>query len=120
MLDTGEQVAKDWINGKTKPRCYEFAALCAQLVETHRRKDADYSGDQPEYANMKKSSELGIPPSMGCLLRMQDKFERVLNLTKKPPEVANESLEDTLIDLAAYSLICVILRRGERTSASQV
>lgn len=50
----------------------------------------------------------------GVLVRTSDKLERLKNLLKldHPLEPENEAIEDTWMDLAGYSLIALMLRRG--------
>jgi hypothetical protein len=50
----------------------------------------------------------------GVLVRITDKYSRIVQLTNKPlngkeAEVKEESIKDTLVDLANYSVIAVIL-----------
>ena len=55
---------------------------------------------------------MGIPAWKGCLVRLSDKFSRLCSFAKKEQyEVKDESIEDTLKDLAVYALIAVILYR---------
>jgi hypothetical protein len=54
-------------------------------------------------------------PMNGLLVRMHDKQARLANLLlerKADPQV-DESIEDTLIDLANYALIGVLVARGQ-------
>ena len=91
----------------------EFYQLLDRMAETHSRKNMDYSGQDP-LANLKMSESMGIPAWTGCLVRMSDKFSRLCSFAKKEKyEVRDESVEDTLIDLAVYSLLCVILYREQ-------
>ncbi len=46
------------------------------------------------------------------LVRMNDKMQRLINLTSKESDPNNESIEDSLKDLANYSLIGLMLLRG--------
>jgi len=51
------------------------------------------------------------------LVRIPDKYSRIVQLTNKAlngkeAEVKEESIKDTLVDLANYSVICVILFEG--------
>jgi len=49
------------------------------------------------------------------LIRLSDKWSRLVNLAGgKEAQVKEETLEDTLIDLANYSLLCIILLRESR------
>lgn len=51
----------------------------------------------------------GILAWKGCLIRMNDKWARIVRLANKmEPAVNGESILDTLKDLAGYSLLCII------------
>ena len=49
---------------------------------------------------------------VGVLVRMNDKFERLKNLVRTGRKPSNETLEDTLIDVANYALISLAVHRG--------
>ena len=88
----------------------DFYKLLDELKEIHSNKNYDYSGEGDPFRNLKLSEMMGIPAWKGCLVRMSDKFSRLCSFAKKEEyKVKNESIEDTLKDLAIYSLICVIL-----------
>lgn len=52
--------------------------------------------------------ELG---EQGIAYRIHDKTVRLLNLTKTKKQPENETIEDTYLDLAGYSIIGIMLRR---------
>jgi hypothetical protein len=91
-----------------------YLALLDEMRSLHERKSAGYSGaENPDpWANFRKSVEFGIEPDMGALIRLSDKFSRLGALVRNPAnEQVNESIEDTAMDLAAYALIFICLRR---------
>ena len=50
----------------------------------------------------------------GLLVRMHDKMARLENLTSKSQANPNyESIEDTLMDLANYAIIGLMVQRGQ-------
>jgi hypothetical protein len=49
---------------------------------------------------------------VGVLVRMNDKFERLKNLTKTGKRPTNETIEDSLIDVANYAMIALAVHRG--------
>ena len=74
-----------------------------------RNKNADYSKTADAFANFRLVEKLGITDTAsGVLVRMCDKFSRIANLLKQSGKVADESIQDTLIDLANYSLILAV------------
>jgi hypothetical protein len=92
-----------------------FHALLKQMAELHDAKNADYAGeaatDDP-FANFRLCEGMGISALQGCIVRMGDKFARIQSLMKKGDanrKVKDESLRDTLLDNAVYSMIAVCL-----------
>ena len=86
-----------------------------ELIELHKAKDADYGGDVP-LSNFRRCEQFGIPAWKGCLVRMSDKWSRLLSLVAKDGKssVTDENIEDTLKDLAVYSVIVLaLLRHGD-------
>lgn len=76
--------------------------LCEKLNQTYEKKNQDY-GD----SFGKSFSKRGITAAM---VRMEDKWNRLDNLTLHPENirVKDESIEDTLLDLANYCLMTYI------------
>ncbi len=98
----------------TKAGHPEFYKLLERMAEIHSIKNRDYNPSDDPLANFKICESMGIPAWKGCLVRMGDKFSRLCSFAKKEKyEVRDESVEDTLIDLAVYSLLCVILYREQ-------
>ena len=91
----------------------KYLALLDEMRELHIRKSAGYAGDSPDrWANFRVSEMFGVTAFMGVLVRMSDKFIRISNLVKNPNnEQVGESIIDTLMDLASYSLIAVCILR---------
>ena len=78
-----------------------FEELTKQMLETYVKKNHDY-GDSFN----KSCDELGV---VAAVVRMNDKMERIKTLHNHA-EIAkvNEKLEDTLMDLANYSVMTVM------------
>ena len=65
------------------------------------------------FANVRASEAFGIPGWVGAALRGNDKMKRIQAFALKGA-LANESLEDSLRDLAVYVIIAlVLLEEGE-------
>lgn len=89
-----------------------YMKLLDEMRELHIKKNAGYSGkDNPDpWANFRMAEQFGVSAFQGCLVRMSDKYIRITNLVKDPSnDMVNESVKDTLFDLAAYSLISICL-----------
>ena len=97
-----------------------FYALTKKMDKIHRAKNADYAGDNP-YSNFMQCKALGIDAFTGVLVRIGDKYSRIVNLAKKgcEGEVKDESIMDTLIDLANYSLIAILVKQYEENLAKK-
>lgn len=89
----------------------EFYRLLDELAALHAAKNADYSGDNP-LRNLRLCEQIGVDAWRGVLVRMSDKWSRVVTLANHPTsQVKDESLDDSLKDLAVYALLAIILRR---------
>lgn len=80
----------------------KFKEIVGGMLDLYQRKQADY-GDSAA----KTFDKWGL---VSFLVRMEDKMNRVINLTQKQGEakVADEKIEDTLLDLANYSIMALI------------
>lgn len=75
-----------------------------EVGETLIRKNRDYGR-----GNIDKFGEYGV------VVRLSDKIERLINLYDKADRArtpANESLDDTWIDVIGYGVIAKMLRAG--------
>lgn len=97
----------------------DFDALLRRMGEIHDAKRKDYANDDNPLGNFEAARMLGISPVTGILVRMTDKFTRACNLARPAAtqHVRDESIEDTLIDLANYALLAVLSRRRETKEA---
>lgn len=92
-----------------------FIALLREIEALHDSKSHDYAGVDP-LANLRMCESMGIPAWKGVIVRLTDKWSRLQQLASgKAPK--HESMRDTLIDNAVYSLLCVTLL-DEAASAS--
>jgi len=92
-----------------------FYALLAEMAELHDRKNHDYAGGVDPLANFKASARMGIDPALAVLIRMMDKWSRLEAFVRQGNfAVKDESVEDTLMDNAVYSLIDIVLRREQK------
>ena len=77
-----------------------FDDVLSVLKGIYDRKNADYGNSFD-----KSLDEFGLVASV---VRMSDKMERIKSLANKEAEVKDESIEDTLIDLANYAIMTVL------------
>lgn len=91
---------------KGHPRFYELLKKMAML---HSDKNSDYATDEEPLSNLRRCERINIPAWKGVVVRLEDKWDRIERLVLKPPNVKSESIKDTLMDNAVYSLLCIIL-----------
>lgn len=80
--------------------------ICGELTALYERKNHDY-GDS--FARTYR--EFGL--TMTCI-RLDDKLQRLKTLTKGAAQVVDETIDDTLADLANYAIMTLIERRLEQ------
>lgn len=76
-----------------------FEEIAKDIVELHERKNQDYGNSFD-----KTLDEFGL---VAGLIRMNDKMNRIKSIYNKETRVSDESLEDSLADLAAYSIMTI-------------
>ena len=94
-----------------------FETTTTRMVETMKKKNADYSGAVPDpFSNFVQVETLGIATAeQGFLTRMTDKLCRVASFAKNGElQVKDESVSDTLLDLANYSLLMMAYLESKR------
>ena len=79
----------------------DFDGICRDLMALHARKNKDYGNAAHE-----SYKEFGL---ISYVIRLNDKMKRLKSLTKPgvEQEVKSESIEDTLMDLAAYAIMAI-------------
>ena len=85
-----------------------FKETTENMYALHKKKNSDYAGSKDPYKNFRQCESLDIcSVEQGILVRMSDKMSRISTLIgeNKEAEVTDEKLEDTLLDLANYSVI---------------
>ena len=92
------------------PKSAEFCAVLDAMRAMHLAKSSDYGTADDPLANLRASDEFGIEPWHATLVRMNDKITRLKTFAKKR-SLRNEGFEDTLIDLACYSILVLMLYR---------
>ena len=77
-----------------------FKQIVDELTTIYEAKNADYGNSFD-----KTCDEFGI---VAALVRMNDKLNRLIQLSKTDAKVKDESVEDTLKDLANYAILTLI------------
>lgn len=94
-----------------------FYELLLEIAELHARKNHDYAKDKDPLSNLRMCEQFDLPAFKGVLVRLSDKWSRITELSKKEAMVANESITDTLMDMAVYSLLAIILLEEDAKSS---
>jgi hypothetical protein len=98
------------------PNSARFHEVLRALGELHDRKQADYGrGDDP-FANVRASSEWGVPAWVGAMIRATDKVRRLQTFAQHGT-LENESALDSFDDLAVYAVIGRVLLEEETQAA---
>ena len=84
--------------------------MCQKMIEITERKNKDYTGGSGDaFSNFRQIGGMVNIPSVvevGFLTRMSDKMSRIGSfITNGTLEVKDESVVDTLLDLANYSIL---------------
>lgn len=92
-----------------------FERKLNEIKKLHEAKRSDYTGGQHPLFNYIKSARLaGITPEQGMFARMCEKIIRLSVLLPQgsDPAVSNESIDDTLRDIAIISILMQLYREG--------
>jgi len=96
---------------KYRPGTDAFIAVLEELRSLHLRKTMDYGVDEDALANIRNSADvINVPAYAGCVLRMADKMQRLRSFFRRG-EVEFDGVEDTLLDIAAYAAIALVVYR---------
>jgi len=91
--------------------CNSFEAICEEMLELFKKKQADYGPTNIGMGKSKIKTDKDVQLSlMGLGTRLNDKTSRFLNLTMQDRKPKNESIDDTLIDIANYAVMALIVR----------
>lgn len=88
----------------------EFLRALGELEELHRSKAVGYGTNDDPLANCRASEAFGVPAWVGTMVRANDKMHRIQRAAGGVT-LTHEGVDDSLIDLAAYALIGLVLHR---------
>lgn len=89
----------------------DFESVLIDMVKMNRKKRADYASEDDVIQNFRRNADMAwgeFNIFMDCYTMVTRKILRVQNLMQKGMKPKNESLEDTLIDLAVYSVLLIL------------
>ena len=89
----------------TKP----FSEVLAEMQSMHDEKSKGYGSADDPYANVKASAELGVPPWVGALLRLNDHLTRIKQHLTRGTLSLDDIRKNDLIDIPTYGAIALAL-----------
>lgn len=97
-LVAGDQLAKDWLS------------IALDVLALFKRKQHDYGP--------RNIADLG---GMGVFVRMYDKMQRLRRLAweGRDAQVLDETVDKTIVDMADYAIIWLLLRKGKWTGSEE-
>jgi len=82
------------------PKAEHFQAITTGMADLFRRKNGDYGNS---FTNLYQ--EYGM---LSSIIRLEDKLSRIKSLQKNDCQVNDESVRDSLIDMANYAIMTVM------------
>jgi hypothetical protein len=90
----------------------QFIDITTNMAKTYAAKNHDYGNSFEQSCN-----KFGI---IAAIVRMGDKMNRLESLAVKKAEVKDESIKDTLLDLASYSIMTVMWLDNKNKSGEKM
>lgn len=81
----------------TNTNVKKFNEIVCKMADTYEKKNADYGDSFGQTCD-----EFGI---IAAIIRMNDKMNRIKQLSKKKALVTDEGIKDTILDLANYAVM---------------
>lgn len=84
-----------------------FPNVLLQMMTVHHEKSNDYASEENPFSNIELCERGGVPAWKGVIIRLGDKYSRLLNALKG--KLFNfEGVKDAFLDNANYSVIGLI------------
>lgn len=99
-----------------RPGTDQFLAVLDEIRALHLRKTLDYGCDEDALSNIRSSADvINVAPWAGCILRISDKMHRLRAFFRRG-RVEFDGITDTLLDIACYAIIALVLYRERAAS----
>jgi len=90
--------------------CDSFESITDEMFELFKKKQSDYGPTNIGMGSRIIETDEDVERSMiGLVVRMNDKVQRLMNLILDNKDPQNESVEDTLIDIANYAVMAKLV-----------
>ena len=107
------RAAKAEVLQHVHPTSQAYFDLLDQMKALHASKSRDYGSAEDPLANIRNGAQfVGIKAWQGAMVRLSDKVTRLATFNRTG-SLHHEGVEDTLLDLASYSLLALLLYREE-------
>ena len=93
-------------------------ATFGEAVSILRKKNTDYAVESDPWKNFRFAELVEVGVERAILVRMADKMARISNILGKEAQVKDESIMDTLVDLANYSAILKVYLENKNKSVT--
>ena len=101
------EIAADLVNIKpSAPGAITHADVCKKLNDIYIKKNKDYGDSANDTFN-----KFGMT---AYLVRMSDKLNRLISLNNRKEKINYESIDDTLLDLANYSIMAYLSLKNKK------
>jgi hypothetical protein len=111
LLDEYDEEKSNEVNLPWNERT--FKSIVDKMFDIYHRKNSDYGN-----SFSKSFEKFGM---QSVLMRLTDKYNRLEALTEsgEEPKVKDESIEDTLMDMANYAILAIIELRARKEAGSK-
>lgn len=86
----------------SNPLIAHLADVFSKNISTAAAKNHDYAGNEDPLANFRECERFGVGMAEGIMVRLSDKWSRLVTLFNDSPEVVDESFLDTVEDMQVY------------------
>lgn len=93
-------------NNKLPESVIQFREIAKGMIETYVRKNHDYGNSFD-----KSLDKFGL---IASVVRIGDKMNRIESLVQKKAMVQDESIRDTLLDMASYCVMTIMWLNNNR------
>ena len=93
----------------------EIEKFLKRMKELLIKKGHDYSGEETTLNNFTALEDIGISREKAVFIRLTDKYLRLKRfIGKKELKVEDETIYDTLVDLANYSILMWLCLKSKK------
>src|SRR6476659_8202886 len=96
------------LSPEVHPLYKRYNKFWLKVREIRDKKGKDYGTKEDPFANIRGAQEFGVAPWIGAANSANDCLTRIKQFARTG-RLENESVEDSMLDLANYALICLTL-----------